>query len=69
MFELAQRVRAAGSKNDGTNHVSDRQDLCWIEMTMQPFLKSAHAETKAEKHTLYRTEIIHLPETLTRALP
>lgn len=69
MIELAQRVWAAGNKNDGTNHVSDRQDLCWTEMTMQPFFKNAHRETKSEKHTLYKTENIHLPETLMRAVP
>ena len=59
MSELAQgrqQVWAAGNKNGGTNHVSDRPDLCQIKMTMQLFLKkNTHRETRSEKHTVYKS--------------
>lgn len=59
VIELAQGrqwVWAAGNKNGGTNHVSDRPDLCQIKMTTQPFLKkNAHRETRSEKHTVYKS--------------
>lgn len=58
VIELAQgrqQVRAAGNKNSGINHVSDRPDLCQITMTTQPFLEKSTERNHVRKaHTVLK---------------